>query len=635
MDPVHTSGRVGSAQHETSPSDSTADARDIDELRSRLADSEETLRAIKFGEVDAIVVTGVAGDEQVFTLDSADRPYRSFVENMSDGAATVSPEGIVTYANQALADLVGVSCRQIVGQPVLDLVTPASRVPLTEALGPAGRSGAIDAMVLTRNDDAIPVRIGSSSALGSNNESVTCITVSDLSSERRAEAERAHFAVHDVLTGLPNRILLADRIQEALDRRVRRDNLVALLFCDVDGFKNVNDAHGHHVGDEVLRTVADRLLLAVRPEDTVARIGGDEFVVLCEGLSGPDDAAALAARARETVAAPMATGPNVEVTVSIGVAVVTTDDDADADTLLRDADEAMYKAKRQGPNAVQVFDEQLRTLTISRLRLFSELRHVVERGELRLHYQPVLNLEDESVVGVEALIRWQHPVQGLIPPDDFIPFAEHNGLVTEIGEWVMREACQQAAEWAACGHGSPPLYMSLNVSRRQLAQGAGLVRSMSQALSDSGADPTLLVLEVTESALLDDADAAMSVLHELKDLGLRIAIDDFGIGYSSLIYLKRFPVDLLKIDRFFVSGLDSSPDDATIVRSILDLARAFGLVAIAEGIECDRHLEILRTFGCGFGQGYLWSPGLPAEELTPLLIGAATSQGGGWLRPGP
>ncbi len=608
-----------------------AHAREIDELRSRLADSEETLRAIKHGEVDAIVVTAVAGHEQVFTIDNADRPYRSFVENMSDGAATVSPEGIVTYANQALADLVGGTCRQIVGQPVLDLVTPASRVPLTEALAPAGRSSSIDAMVLTRTDDAVPVRIGSSSAVGSNNESVTCITVTDLSSERAAEAERAHFAMHDVLTGLPNRVLLATRVQDALDRRARRTGLVALLFCDVDGFKNVNDAYGHLVGDEVLRTVADRLLFAVRPADTVARIGGDEFVVLCTGLSGADDAAALAARARETVAEPMATGPNVEVTVSIGVAVAAADDEADADTLLRDADEAMYKAKRQGPNSVQLFDEQLRTLSISRLTLFAEMRHVVEKEELRLHYQPVIDLHDESVAGVEALVRWQHPVQGLVPPDDFIPFAEHNGLVTGIGEWVMHEACQRAAEWGRIDDRSAPLHMSVNVSRRQLARGAGLVRSMSQALTASGADPTQLVLEVTESALLDDADAAMRVLHDLKDLGLRIAIDDFGIGYSSLIYLKRFPVDLLKIDRFFVSGLDTNPDDATIVRSVLELAKAFGLTAVAEGIESDRHLEILQEFGCPLGQGYLWSHALPADELTAMLNGAATTRGR--LRP--
>jgi diguanylate cyclase (GGDEF)-like protein/PAS domain S-box-containing protein len=612
------------AEEPTPDSESEADrlGRELDDLRDRLADSEEALRAIRYGEVDALVVAADSGHERVFTLASADRPYRNFVENMSDGAATVSSDGIVTYANQALADMVGSSCQQIVGQPVIELVSPgSSRARLEKVVAPSGAGGSIEATVLTSGGDRVPVRIGSSSALSINSEDVTCITVTDLTAERKAEAELAHSAQHDTLTGLANRSLLADRIEHALERRATGKSLMALLFCDIDGFKGVNDAYGHQTGDDLLRIIAQRLSSAVRPEDTVARMGGDEFVVLCEGLGDLTDAAAVASRARAAVAAPITIGPSeFEVTISIGVSVASANDDASPDTLLRDADEAMYKAKRQGPNVVEMFDEQLRTVTTSRLRLLSEMRHAAVDGELRLHYQPVVSLEDETIVGVEALVRWQHPRHGLVPPDEFIPFAEHSGLITEIGGWVMAEACRQAAQWTGDRLPGRRLLMSVNISGRQLAQGAGLVESVRAALTDSSVDPTGLVLEVTESALMDDAEAALRSLEELKSLGVRIAIDDFGIGYSSLAYLKRFPVDLLKVDRSFVAGLGQNQDDAAIVHSVIELAHAFGIDAVAEGIENRRHLAILQDLGCAFGQGYLWSPALPAAELSPRLL---------------
>ncbi len=596
----------------------------LTDARGRLADAEEALRAIRYGEVDALVDAAIPGHERVFTLSGADAPYRNFVENMSDGAATVSADGIVLYANQALADLLATSCQQIVGQPVLDLVTPLSRAHLVDVLGPDSPSASVEA-TLQPGDGAetVPVLIGASTLLNLNDESVTCITVTDLTSERRAEAALAHSAQHDPLTGLPNRTLLTDRIQHALDRRPTGRPLMALLFCDVDGFKNVNDAYGHQVGDDMLRTVADRLTSAVRPEDTVSRIGGDEFVVLCENLTDLDEVAGIAARARDAVAAPVEATPNdLELTISIGVAVALRGEVTDSDTLLRDADEAMYKAKRQGPNVIELFDEQLRSLTTSRLRLLSEMRHAAADGELRLHYQPVVSLERETVVGVEALVRWQHPRHGLVPPDEFVPFAEQSGQITAIGAWVLREACRQTAAWAAAASDAGRMQMSVNVSGRQLAQGAGLVESVRLALDESGVDPTTLVLEVTESALMDDAEAALRVMHELKSLGVRIAIDDFGIGYSSLVYLKRFPVDLLKVDRSFVAGLGADKDDAAIVHSVIELAHAFGIAAVAEGIETHQHLTMLQDLGCTYGQGYLWSPAVPAGDLAPTLFGS-------------
>jgi EAL domain-containing protein (putative c-di-GMP-specific phosphodiesterase class I) len=284
----------------------------------------------------------------------------------------------------------------------------------------------------------------------------------------------------------------------------------------------------------------------------------------------------------------------------------------------------MYKAKRQGPNVVELFDEQLRAAASSSLRLLAEMRRAEGDRELRLHYQPVMQLHNEAVIGVEALIRWQHPTRGLVQPDDFVPFAERSGLIVGIGAWVVHEACEQAAVWAAERQvPTPQLTISVNVSGRQLARRAGLLRAVSLALDESGVDPTSLVLEVTESALMDDAEAALRVLTELKTLGVQIAIDDFGTGYSSLVYLKRFPVDLIKIDRSFVAGLGRDHEDAAIVRSVIDLAHALGIATVAEGIETQRHLSMLQDLGCAYGQGYLWSPAVPANEAVL------------WTREGP
>jgi diguanylate cyclase (GGDEF)-like protein/PAS domain S-box-containing protein len=596
-------------------------AQEVEALRARLADTEETLRAIRNGEVDALVVGAVVGQEQLFTLTNADRPYRNFVEGMSDGAATVSAEGIVLYANQALADLLTTTCPRIVGQPVFEIFAQSSRSRLAGVVGPRSPGGSIEAVLLTSAGHLVPALVGSS-ALTVDGDHVTCLTVTDLTSERKAEAALAHSAQHDALTGLPNRTLLTDRIQHALERRATGSGLLALLFCDVDGFKNINDAYGHQVGDGVLAAIASRLAGAVRPEDTVARIGGDEFVVLCEHLTDVNSAAMVATRLSSAVSTPISTTIGlVEATMSVGVAVAAHADVASSDTLLRDADEAMYKAKRQGPNVIQLFDDTLRTVAASRLQMLSELRRATGHGELRLVYQPVMGVTDERLVGVEALLRWQSP-RGLVPPDQFIPFAERSGLIIPMGAWVVREACRQAAEWAVDDPVGREMTMSVNVSGRQLTHTARFADTVRLALQESGLNPTALILEVTESALMDDAEAALRVVNDLKALGVRIAIDDFGTGYSSLLYLKRFPVDLLKIDRSFVAGLGKNADDQAIVRSVVDLAEAFGIASVAEGVETDDQLGDLRQLGCDFGQGFLWSPGRSADALGPVLSGS-------------
>ncbi|MBA2513011.1 MAG: EAL domain-containing protein [Solirubrobacterales bacterium] len=437
--------------------------------------------------------------------------------------------------------------------------------------------------------------------------------------ERRARAELARSAQHDALTGLPNRTLLIDRIQHALNRRATGKSVLAVLFCDVDGFKAINDAYGHQAGDDVLRTVAQRVCSVVRPEDTVARISGDEFVVLCESLGASGDGVTLASRIGATVAEPIrADAGELVVTVSIGVAVVAQKVDATPLALLRDADEAMYKAKRQGANGIELFDEHLRAMAASRLKLLSDMRQGDFNRQLCLRYQPVLSLECERAIGVEALIRWQHPLRGLLAPAEFIPLAETGDLIPAIGAWTMREACRQGANWTAVERGAPRMFV--NVSARQLAHGAGLVRSVKLALDESGFDPTALTLEVTETALMEDAEAALRVVNELDELGVGVAIDDFGTGYCSLVYLKGFPVTLLKIDRSFVAGVARNRHDAAIVRSVIELAHGFGIAAVAEGIETSRQLAALQGLGCTYGQGYFWSHAVPAAELAPELF---------------
>jgi EAL domain-containing protein (putative c-di-GMP-specific phosphodiesterase class I) len=317
-----------------------------------------------------------------------------------------------------------------------------------------------------------------------------------------------------------------------------------------------------------------------------------------------------------------------ELYVSVGVAFASSGDSGE---LLRNADAAMYLAKQRGRNRAELFDEKLRQAAADRLSLLADLRHAVTRGELRLHYQPVFSLRGEHFLGVEALVRWQHPCRGLLFPDAFIPAAESANLIGDIGAWVLQTACRQAAAWAHAGAGGAPLHMAVNVSAKQLAHGSGLVPLVAAALRDARIDPATLVLEVTESAVMDDAEATLAILTELKGLGVKLAIDDFGTGYSSLVYLKRFPVDQLKVDRSFVSGLGTDSDDAAIVASVVGLARAVGIVAIAEGVETAGQLAALQRLGCTWGQGYLWSRPVPAEELDQVI------RSGGFprLTPGP
>jgi diguanylate cyclase (GGDEF)-like protein/PAS domain S-box-containing protein len=437
--------------------------------------------------------------------------------------------------------------------------------------------------------------------------------------ERIALQERlAHQAFHDDLTGLPNRALLRDRIEHSLASGCRDGRRVGLLFLDLDGFKVVNDSLGHAAGDELLAAVAARLQTCVRPGDSVARLGGDEFAVLL--MEDRDDRAAdvVAARTVEAFRAPFElSGREVVVTASIGIATGSPME-ATADTLLRDADAAMYAAKWSGAARAERFEPTMHVAALERLELSADLRLALARDELVVHYQPVVALGTGAVEGVEALVRWQHPTRGLVPPVRFIPLAEELGLIIPIGRWVLDQACRQAARWMEAGVLARDVSVCVNVSARQLHDEA-LTQHVADALAVSGLDPTALVLEITETALVQDVEVAALRLAALKALGVRVAIDDFGAGYSSLDYLRRFPVDVLKIDKSFVDGVATGQQGRALVQAIVDLGTSLRMVLVAEGIEEEEQLAVLQAAGCGSGQGFLFARPADAEAIEASL----------------
>jgi diguanylate cyclase (GGDEF)-like protein len=444
--------------------------------------------------------------------------------------------------------------------------------------------------------------------------------------ERKAIAERLeHAAIHDPLTGLPNRALFGDRLGLALNRAQRRHSQVGVIFLDLDHFKLINDSLGHAAGDELLKVVGERLSSALRVSDTVARFGGDEFVVLCDEVTDEATVLDVAGRITETVARPtMLAKREVFITASLGVVISGRPGHA-AEELLRDADAAMYRAKDHGRARIELFDERTHTRAVDHLQTDADLHRALERAEFQVHYQPIVDLQTGRVSGFEALIRWLHPTRGLIHPAEFIDHAEEIGLIVPIGAWVLEEACRQTALWHARRNGGPPLSISINLSPRQLAE-PSLPHELAQILQRTGVDPNAIWLELTEGALMHDAESTSSALRALRAQGVHLAVDDFGTGYSSLGHLKRFPVEMLKIDQAFVAGLGHDPEDTTIVGAVISLARSLGLAAVAEGLETPLQLAELRTMGCDYAQGYLFgapksAQGIgdrPADDLSSL-----------------
>ncbi len=450
-------------------------------------------------------------------------------------------------------------------------------------------------------------------------------TAQDVTEAVEAAAALAHQELHDRLTGLPNRRLLVDRLEQALIRLARVPVIVGVIHVDVDRFKVINDNLGYAAGDALLIAISARLKNLIRPEDTLARIDGDEFVVLCEGITDEHEAMRIADRICTAMTDPFArAGDDLVVSVSCGVALAT--QAVDAGALLGDADVAMYRAKAAGRGRSELFSETMRPTGVGRLDTETSLRKSIVNGDLRVHYQPVVSLVNGQVLGHEALVRWAHPARGLLGPDEFISVAEESGLIVPLGAWVLREACMQAKRFQARDPRWPRLMMSVNLSGAQLGQ-PGLVQLVSSALADSELDAEDLQLEMTESVLMDDAPRTVTILQSLHDLGVQLSIDDFGTGYSSLAYLRRFPVDVLKIDRTFVGGLGKDLEDSAIVAAVVNLADTLGFTTIAEGVETDLQRECLVSLGCSRAQGYLFARPVAADEAESALDRASGSVG--------
>ena len=422
--------------------------------------------------------------------------------------------------------------------------------------------------------------------------------------------------LQDPLTGLPNRVLFLERLDHAVLRSRRSGHTAAVLFADLDRFKLVNDVYGHRAGDELLVAVAQRLSAVLRPGDTLARLAGDEFVVLCEDLDTPTQADAIAARIGAELAAPFRLeAAEIEVTASVGIAFLGRDDQLPED-LLQDADMAMYQAKRRGGARHQLIDLSEKNHTLQQVNLERELRGAATRGELRLEYQPIVETGNGHMTGVEALLRWAHPAQGLVTPATLVPIAERSGLINEIGGWVLAQACRDRRPRKGRSVDNPTV--SVNVSGHQLMF-PGFAGSVARVLSETGTDPELVTLEITESVFVQDSGRAFAVLGDLKDLGLKIALDDFGTGYSSLQYLKQFPVDIVKIDQRFVSDLEHDAASHAIVYTIVELAHVLGMTAVAEGVETAAQHQQLASIGCDFCQGFYFAHPLPTDLLDSLI----------------
>ena len=440
----------------------------------------------------------------------------------------------------------------------------------------------------------------------------------DETDRRELEEQLTHQAFHDSLTHLPNRMLFLDRLQHALVRTERSHSTLAVLFLDLDNFKVINDSLGHEVGDQLLIHVANRLRTTMRSGDTAARLGGDEFILLLEDIRSIDEAERVAQRLHDILKEPFVVNKReIFVTPSIGIALSASPDDR-PDDLLRNADVAMYRAKRNGRACYEIFDPSMHALALERLELERDLRQAIERNEFITHYQPKLDLATGRIVEMEALVRWEHPERGVTLPGEFIPLAEETGLVVPIGRWVLRQACQQMRAWHERFADHAPETISVNLSAVQLRM-PGLAEEIESVLSETGLDPSRLCLEITESVVMDNADQAMETLARLKQTGVRLAIDDFGTGYSSLSYPKRFPVDTLKIDRSFVNELDGADESAVIVGVTIRLAHALGMRVVAEGVETQDQLDRLRDLECDLAQGYHIARPLAAELMSEMI----------------
>ncbi len=557
-------------------------------------------------------------------LRAGEERLRAVIETAGDAFIGMDDAGLVTDWNRRAEEAFGWSREEAVGQPVAELLIPGrfrsshrqgiQRFLSTGTTAILGQR--LELCAVARDGREFPVELSVWATEVGSTYAFSAF-IHDISERKHLEAELINQALHDPLTGLANRTLLLDRLAHALARAERTGSPNTVLFIDLDAFKTVNDSLGHAVGDKLLIAVAERLGAGLRSTDTIARLGGDEFAVMLED-TGTEVAIQIAERLAAGLASHLAVGDRqMLVRASIGIATGEPGQRA-ADELLRDADLAMYMAKRQGKGRYAVFQAVMHTAALERLELEADLSRALGAREIVVYYQPIVRLEDRSVAGMEALVRWNRPGHGLVAPAGFIGVAEETALILDIGRFVLQEACRQFGVWRSEHPASPPGQLSVNLSALQLKD-KRLVDDVGEALELAGLKPGCLVLEITESMLMEEPETAVERLRDLKALGVRLAIDDFGTGYSSLSYLRRFPVDVLKIDKTFVGALAGGPEDAALAHAIVKLAQTLNLGTVAEGIETEQQLDEVRRLGCELGQGYLFARPLPADAVAELL----------------
>jgi diguanylate cyclase (GGDEF)-like protein/PAS domain S-box-containing protein len=553
-------------------------------------------------------------------LRDSERRFRALIEHSTDILTVVDRVGRIVYESPSVERLLGHTAGELMGSALEEHVHPEDRHALAAALAEsAGASTPVAAEFRMRVRDGEWRFLEASVSNLLDNAEVGGIVLNsrDITARKQDEETIRHLAYFDALTGLPNRMLFDDRLAQALAHSRRRGARgLAILFLDLDRFKTVNETLGHGAGDELLRTAAARLTSVVRESDTVARLGGDDFLFLLPEIDDVEDAVRVARKVLAELVAPFSVhGHELHLTASVGIALSPLDGN-DADTLVRNADTALYRAKEQGGNRYQLYAPAMNAIAFKRLVLENSLRRAIEREELRLYYQPLVSLQDGTFVGVEALIRWQHPDLGLVSPAEFIPLAEETGLIVPLTHWVLRTACRQMKEWQDAG--LELTTVSVNISAQRFSA-TDLPRAVSEALAAAGLHGRHLCLELTESVMMENVEETIATLLELKKLEVKISIDDFGTGYSSLSYLKRLPIDTLKIDQSFVRNTPADADDAAIAMLIISMAHSLNLSVVAEGVETEEQMQMLRSQQCDIMQGYLVSRPVPGGEIAAML----------------
>jgi diguanylate cyclase (GGDEF)-like protein/PAS domain S-box-containing protein len=593
-----------------------------------LAARDETLLELR-PVFDALMAQAVMAIERIRLTDEISRRssedyFRTLVHSTSDVILIVGEDSVIRYASPSATTVFGWT--ELLGTSLDALIAGTDRSLLADLLLRAGHGAGgpdgTDLIAVGADGRLRQVECGCRDLREDPTVGGLVLTVRDVTERRRLENDLSHQAFHDGLTGLPNRVLFSDRLRQAALRAQRDSTTMAVLFIDLDDFKEVNDTLGHAVGDRLLVAVGERITTAIGPLNTAARMGGDEFAVLIEHAAGPAEADEMAARIVAALAVPVelsdGAGGSHVVSGAASVGVATNQEASGIDELQRQADLAMYVAKTEGKSTWQRYRNELHTTVVQRVELRSALKEAVAAGQFVLRYQPIVDLATERMVGVEALVRWQHPTRGLLGPDEFIDLAEENGTIVALGDWVLREALGAFAGWRTGTPGADLRYISVNVSARQFNT-PGFVSRVRAALEETGTRPEWLLLEITESLVLRDVDKVCSDLRALRDTGIRVAIDDFGTGYSSLSYLRNMPVDVLKIDKSFVDEILDSVEQRAVVEAIVSLARTLRLAVVAEGIEDPAHRLMLIGMGCAYGQGYLFARPVPAEQITAWL----------------